>query len=114
MIFNYEYSNCDRLHKFNQPSNKTDKIKYVVVFVFIPLFEFTIMIARLSYYFSFFCIVGYPLVIQYWKFNTYTKYCLIVLLVFLYIRNYFNFFYSDVWHDAYFNYNTLFGAPNWM
>lgn len=54
MIFNYEYSNCDRLHKFNQPSNKTDKIKYVVVFVFMPLLEFTIMIARLSYYFLFF------------------------------------------------------------
>lgn len=85
-----------------------------ISFVFVPLMSFGVMIARIGYYFSLFSIIGYPVVMQYWRFGSYSRNFLVLLIVFLYIRNFFGFFNSEVWHTAYYEYHTIFEAPYWM
>lgn len=79
-----------------------------VAILFVPLMEIAPLITRLSYYFSLFTIAGYPILIQYWKYNKCVKLCLLLVIMALNFLGFFGFFNSDTWYDSYFDYHTVF------
>ena len=98
----------------SNPEYKNIFILGSVAILFVPLMSFASLVSRLGFYFSLFTIAGYPIIMRNWVFNQYIKIGVILIIIFLNIRSFFGFFYSDVWHRAYFEYHTIFEAPNWI
>lgn len=91
-----------------RPEYKVIIILCFIAILFFFLMQLSTMIIRLSYYFSLFSIAGYPILMQCWKFNKYIKSCLILTILALNLREFWLFFYSDIWNSAYFDYQTIF------
>lgn len=98
----------------SNPEYKNIFILGSVAILFVPLMNFASLVSRLGYYFSMFTIAGYPIIMRNWVFNRYIKICIILFVIFLNIRSFFGFFYSDVWHKSYFEYHTIFEDLHWI
>lgn len=71
------------------------------------------LVGRIGCYFSMFGIVCFPLLITLIENKLYKKIILFSLLVF-FSRSFYVFFYSEIWHEHFFVYKTIFSAPSWM
>ena len=112
VIFNYLllFTLLSQLHRFS-PNIQRLSIITSMSFLFIPFSSIIPMVGRIGMYFSIFSIVTYPMLMeklprkgyqQYWRLGLLIGFIIITLKVF------FDFFYSPIWHKAFFVYHTIF------
>lgn len=92
-------------------SNKSFFMKNLAIsYLFIPLGFIVQLIARVATYFDLSGISGYLGLVQgHSGWSKLIGYVFLVLFCLFTIYGYFSFFYSDVWHDAFYEYHTIFG-----
>ena len=88
-------------------------ILYLLSVLFIPLTAIAPMVSRVGFYFSILSIACYPIVFKKWMLAPIFKYAFIGAYILLLVYTYINFFYSEVWYDKFFEYQTVFSAPSW-
>ncbi len=96
-----------------QPHLKMLGIIALIGFLLTPLTPIAGLINRLGIYFSILSIVIYPILFSKIENNIY-KHLVIIGYIVLSIKGFIDFFYSEVWHDRFFEYQTIFNATNWM
>lgn len=103
------------LHQKYQSTNM--KIIYILfaISVFFYLFaDIAPLTGRLGYYFSIFSIVCYPLLFYVMK-NKLLKNLLLVGIIVVTLKGFIDFFDpSGIWFKAFYTYQTIFSASNWM
>jgi len=81
----------------------------VLSFLFVPLSLSIPLVSRINFYFTPFLMIGYPLALKNMKKQSY-KLIFVALIMISTIYQYFNFFYSPVWTEKFYEYKTIFSA----
>ncbi|MBE9469359.1 MAG: EpsG family protein [Bacteroidetes bacterium] len=85
----------------------------IISFLIVPLQTIAPLVGRIGYYFGLLTIVCYPSLIQSIK-NKYYKNGLLLGIILVNIKGFFDFFYSEIWYNDFLIYKTIFGAHHWM
>lgn len=115
LIFNFILYFVFLLHQKFQ----SEKMKFIFILfafsVFFYLFaDIAPLTVRLGYYFSIFSIVCYPLLFKTIK-NNIIKYSLLSVYIIITLKTFIDFFDpSGIWYKAFYSYQTIFSASNWM
>lgn len=83
----------------------------IISFMFIPLSLLIQMIGRTGMYFGPATIIVYPVILMNLK-KPLNKMIFLILLLLMTTYGFFQFFYSDIWKDAFGTYQTIFSAPS--
>lgn len=100
---------------FERLQNKETALVFKIATIslmFIPLNLIIGLIGRVGMYFAPATIVVYPIILMNLK-RPISKTIYLTLLLIFTIYKFFQFFYSDIWQDAYGTYLTIFSAPQW-
>jgi len=83
-----------------------------IYFLIMPLGIIIEMTGRFGMYFAVTTIIVYPNIINCLK-SSVQKYTFAIIIILFTVLQFGQFFYSDIYHEYYINYQTVFSAPKW-
>lgn len=85
----------------------------IISFIFIPLYLQIQLIGRIGMYFLTATIITYPIILVKLRKLQY-KAIFLTIIVLMTTYQFYSFFNSETWSDAFRNYQTIFSAPKWL
>lgn len=84
----------------------------IVSFMFVPFTSIIFLLERMQFYFSIVTIAVYPIILYNIK-NIKYRIAIIIPIIFLALRGFYDFFQSEIWKVSFSVYHTIFSSPYW-
>lgn len=86
----------------------------IIPFFIYPLMSFVPMLSRFTYYFTYLSVILWPTLLHKLKKDKVILFFLLAGQCIMMTKGFFDFYSSKLWKEAFYTYQTIFDAPNWM